>query len=338
MILTNVLKAFSNKTKGNVEQVVAALPEAAKPELKDHDAIVNKLMGKYLSFKHAGNTVAVQPESTSKSFKSTAGFQMYPQKDGAYIARDEQGNIVKTRDVLRRVKEYRHENGELLVQKFGVWNKLHNGRVLLDGTLVWRTAEREIHELLDGNTVSISFKAESLIAHNDKTGEEVAITREGELRHLLKEDGVETFRVYRHNLLKTELVTYTEPVSYNVITKAGGQQLHPIYRVERHFENGSLCSEVFSFADQFVRISMEVPSGDLHLSRVKSLENIYVNNVLSETIFALGEPVSVSRNKDGSDSLITGISKVRSFQMRDDINAVVFVDHNGDENLYFPPV
>ena len=338
MILTNVLKVFSNIAKGNAETVVESLPEAPKAEIKDHDAIVNKLMAKYLSFKHAGKPVAEQSASVNKSFKSTAGFQMYPQQDGAYIARDEQGNIVKTRDVLRRVKEYRHENGELMVQKFGVWNKLNNGRVLLDGTLVWRAAERETHEMLDGNNLTISFKNESLIAHNDKSGEEVAITREGDIRHLFKEDGVETFRIYRNNLLKTELVTYTEPVSYNVITKAGGQQLHPIFRVERHFENDSLCSEVFSFADQFVRISLEVPSGDLHLSRVKSVENIYVNNSLIETIFVLGEPVNVSRNIDGSDSVITGISKLRSFQMRDDINAVVFIDHNGDENLYFPPV
>lgn len=344
MILSNVLKVFSpNRNKSGAGKLVETLPtvqgpEIGKTEIKDHDAIVNKLMNKYLAFKQAGKAVAVDSESLAKSFKSTAGFQMYPQQDGAFIARDEQGNIVKTRDVMRRVKEYRYENGDLLVQKFGVWNKLPRGRVLIDGTLVWRTAEREIHEMLDGNSVTISFKAESLIAHNERSGEEVAITRDAEIRHLVREDGIETFRIFRDNLIKNELVTYTEPVSYNVITKAGGQQLHPIFRVERQYESGNLVSEVFSFADQFVGISLEVPSGNLHLSRVKSVENIYLNNSLSETIFVLGEPVTVSRDQDGGNSLITGISKVRSFQMRDEVNALVFIDHNGDENLYFPPV
>lgn len=337
MILTNVFKVFSsNKTKG-AGVVAESLPvPEAKPEIKDHDAIVQRLI---LAFKQSLQPVAVQSESSNKSFKNTAGFQMFQLNDGAYIARDEQGKIVKTRDVMRRVKEFRYdEQGRLEVQKFGVWNKLSGGRILIDGTLIWRAAERETHEMLDGNVICISFKNESLIAHNEKTGEEIAITSEGGIRHLVKEDGVETFRVYRSNHLQTELVTYTEPVSYNVITKAGGQQLHPIYRVERHFENDMMCSESFSFSDKFVRISLEVPSGDLHLSRVKTVENVYVNNVLTETIFVLGEPVTVSRNVDGSNSLITGISKVRSFQMREDINAVVFIDHNGDENVYFPPV
>jgi hypothetical protein len=72
------------------------------------------------------------------------------------------------------------------------------------------------------------------------------------------------------------------------------------------------------------------------LSKVQRLENKFSNGVLLETSFELSEPVSVSRDKEGNVSLIRGISKVRRFEMHENVCAVVFIDGCGDENLFFP--
>jgi hypothetical protein len=263
--------------------------------------------------------------------------------NGSYLMYNSEGQIVKTGDVLRRFKQYQYENGELMVKKFGIWNKV-NGRLTESGTLITNTIDGQTQESLDGTVISLSLSTKSLIAQNDFTGEEIALNSQGVVRHRFKKDGIDHFHLYEHGVLITDSETYDEAKKLRLKTRAEELDLECVIRIDRKYDNGKLASESYAFyeersASPAVRLSFKLPTGEeLHLSKVQKVVNMFVNDELSETSFELSEPVSVSRDKEGNVSLIRGISKVRRFQIHGNVCAVVFVDKSGDENIFFPVI
>lgn len=343
MILNSVLNVFKGKRSKQLEQTPTSEPQKTVEKEKDHDAISNRLMERYGQFRAECRNERIETEKL-RSWKKTGNHKMDANDTGLFVVRDENGRVVKTRDAMRRVREYRYDDaGNLEVNKFGVWNKVENGRLSDAGTLIWRTKERETFECLDGTVICISFNSESLIAHNEKTGEEVTISSNGHLRHLIRKDGVESFRCFKQDKLSQVCKSYTEPLNQTVKTMAGVYEISCVSRIEEKYENGQLLGRSYTFCDSKLKqrttsMSIELPSGKLYISKVEKIENIYKYGILTETIFELTEPVSVSRDQEGKISLVEGISKIRSFQMREDCCAVVFIDHNGDENLFFPEI
>ncbi len=337
LMLTQVLKAFAPKVKA--EKLEAGVPKDLQSPALLNDETVASLLAKYDAFR---GVTADKHDIESDVFPSKSNQYMYINNDRSYLLRDSEGRIVKTADVLRRVKEYKvDENGKLLVKKFGIWSELAHATLKEDGTLIWRNADGETHECLDGTQIYISFKKSTLVAHNESTGEDVSITSKNEIRHRFMAEGVDQFRLYRDGLLVTETETYESPISGKVKTMAEMQSLEAVSRVERQFENDKIALESYFFLDEqsgnrAVRMCLNLPTGELHLSKVSRLDNVYRDGQLAETIYELSDPVSVSRDKEGNVSLIRGISKVRRFQIHDGVCEVVFIDNNGDENLYFP--
>jgi hypothetical protein len=155
--------------------------------------------------------------------------------------------------------------------------------------------------------------------------------------------GTDHYLLYAQGELEMQCETFSISRTFNIRTMADSVKVNHVNRVECHYENGKLVSESFSFLNEqtgcaAVRIGLDLPNGELHLSKVQSIRNIFVNGEICETIFELFEPVTVSRDKDGVVSLIRGISKVKRFQIHADVCAVVFIDRSGDENLFFPAV
>lgn len=348
MILNLVLNLFRSKrtavaTPPSKEQLPVQEEMTAEQIEAEHDAIVSELMEAYRNFRTLCRKECIR-SSKDRSWKNTGNHKMLANETGLQIVRDDDGKIVKTRDALRRVREYRYdaESGDLEINKFGIWNKLERAKLSDTGTLTWRSAERETVECLDGTIICISFRQKNLIAHNERTGEEVTIVQ-GRINHLFRKEGVQTTRTFANGSLTESCERYETPANYTTKTMAGEHTLEAVSRIERTFENDKLACERIAFLDlrtgaNGVRISLELPTGELHLSRVRAVENRYKDGVLVETIFELSEPVSVSRDKEGNVSLLQGIKKVRSLQMHDGVCSIVFIDHNGDENVFFPAI
>lgn len=342
LMLANIIRPFFSKSPA-VKVDETALPQAVVVE-KNADEIIEQLMNLYRKIRAKSRNERFETDR-GRSLKKTSNHLITANDIGVFVMRDDEGRVIKTRDAMRRTREYRYdENGRLEVNKFGVWNKLENARVSETGTLIWRNTERETYECLDGTIIIVCFGKENLIAQNDRTGEEITISLRGSTRHRFKMETREIYRVYKDGVLQSETVSFEESQVYTVRTMAEeAHQLPFVSRAERKFENGKISRESFNFNDsrngqKAVRLCLHLPSGELHLNKVRNVLNIYIDGVLTETIFELSEPACVSRDKEGNVSLIRGISKVRSFQVREGINTVVFIDGNGDENVYFPGV
>ncbi|MBX9724382.1 MAG: hypothetical protein K2X81_23435, partial [Candidatus Obscuribacterales bacterium] len=326
LMFTQVLKAFAPKPK--VESFELGIAKDLQSPVLSHDEIVATLLAKYDAFR---GITADTHDIDSNVFTSKSNQYMYINNDRSYLLRDSEGKIVKTSDVLRRVKEYRtDENGKLLVKKFGIWSELAQATLKEDGTLIWRNADGETHECLNGTQIYISFKKNCLVAHNEFTGEDVSITSKNEIRHRFLTEGVEQFRLYRDALLITETESFESPISGDVKTMAEVQKLDSVSRIERQFENDKIASESYFFLDEqsgsrAVRLCLNLPTGELHLSKVSRLDNVYRDGQLAETIYELSDPVSVSRDKEGNVSLIRGISKVRRFLLHDFVFLVFLI-------------
>ncbi len=342
MILNLVSSIFRRKeTQAPKESVV--IPNLQDQQEFEPEKISMQLMDAYKKFRTQCRLQRVE-NIEHRSWKVTGNIQLHANDEGLYVLRDEQGRVVKTRDAMRRVREYRYDQeGQLEMSKYGLWSKMPNAGVSESGTLIWKTRERETYECLDGTTICITFSNGSLIAQNEKTGEETAISLTGKIHHVYKKDGVSRVRIYVEGKLVSELETFDESASCVVHTMAEESQheLKHVARIERRFRAGKLVRESFEFFEKrtnsdSIKMSFNLPTGELHLSRVKKIENIYIQGSLVETIFELSEPVSVSRDKEGNVSLIRGISKVRRLKMQDGVASVVFVDSAGCENLHFP--
>ncbi|MBX9688982.1 MAG: hypothetical protein K2X27_19900 [Candidatus Obscuribacterales bacterium] len=336
MILNLVLKALGKKKTETVNVENSAAPVVSED-------VVAPLLQQYELFHKRIQRQKAESE-IPKTWVTKASQEMCVFNDGSYVMRNAAGQIIKTRDAMHRVTEYRRdeESGELLVKKFGVWNSLEFGGCLAeDGTLTRKCQDGLMQECLDGTEIHISFSKRSLIARNERSGEEIALNLGGLLRHRHSRDGVELYSVYRDGALEEESEIYETPIRCMIKTMSEDQELINVARIERRYEQGKLISEVYTFLDsktasRALRICLNLPSGELHLAKVHKVVNHFDAGRLKETTFELSEPVSVTRDSEGNVSLIRGISKVRRFLMHEDVCAVVFVDANGDENLYFP--
>ena len=345
LMLASIIRPLFSKSQAAKNDEAKSIAPAIVAEEIDIESVIAKLMDQYRNFRAKSRTERFESDK-NRSMKKTSNHLLVANTDcGVFVQRDEEGRVVKTRDAMRRVREYRYdENGTLEVNKFGIWNKLENARVSETGTLIWRNTERETYECLDGTIIFIAFGKQCLIAQNDRTGEEITISLNGNSRHRFMRGTREIFRVYRDGVLASETESAQEAESVTAQTMAQASHVLPcVIRTERIFEGGKISRESFSFNDvcssaKAVRLCLSLPSGELHLNKVKNVLNVYIDGVLAETVFELSEPACVSRDKEGNVSLIRGIHKVRSFQVREGLNTVVFIDSNGDENVYFPAV
>lgn len=309
----------------------------------DPDAIITLLMDSYRCFREFCRKERLE-SSAQRSWKLSCNQRVSVNNKGIQIIRDDSGKIVKTRDAMRRVKEFRYNSSDcsLEVSKYGVWNKLDCGRLTETGTLVWRRNGTEYYEFLDGTALNISFKNSSLIAHNELSGEQVSISKSGMIGHSFKKDAANHFRTLKDCQILTWTETFDKPVLREITIKSGKLSIESISRIERTYNNGRLESEKFLLENNKtsrpIAIRLKSPPGELHLSKVGCLQNRYEDGRLSETLLELQEPVSISKDLEAQHSILQGLKQVRSFQIHDQVCSVVYMDSNGDENLFFPQV
>lgn len=354
MIISFVNKLFSSKEKLQAKQIEESEKHASKKLAEQgsialletaqsqSNAIHAQLLNSYETFlaQICDRTDVVDADEKRSVVNSN---KVAVNADGSFIVRNEAGQIVKTCDVLRRLKEYSYDDaGNVMVKKFGIWHPL-NGELKDDGTLVNRTEDGEIRDSLDGTLLYLSASKQSLIAQNENTGEEIALNSDGIIRHRYMARGTDNYLLYAQGELQMQSETFVCSRTVNVRTMADSVRIDHVSRIESRYENGKLGSESFTFFNEqngcaAVRVGLDLPNGELHLSKVQSIRNIFSDGEICETIFELLEPVTVSRDKEGTVSLIRGISKVRRFQIHAGVCAVVFIDRSGDENLFFPAI
>lgn len=339
------MAAVSTATRLPVQAVVQSFE--AEPPKKSATSVTRYNLDTVLAnLKIARQLICNKTESkagavatwTTRTGQSTTAFS-----DGSCIVKNAEGQIVKTSDVQKVIREFRRdqETAQLWVRKFGIWSPVTNGRLESDGTFVYRNNDNEIHEHLDGSILTICYKTGGAIELHVKDGLEIVSHRSGEVWARRFCEGVEELVTVKNGVIRSRAETYSEPCGISAHTPAGIQMLVAVRRHERHYEGGELVREIFGLAGANKRTkgiaqNIEVSDESLVVAQVSQVETLYKEGKPFDTIYKVSEPVTIINKSRGSESICENIQHVRSFNLLPGTYGVVFIDHNGDENLFFP--
>ena len=237
--------------------------------------------------------------------------------EGVFITRNSNGEIIRTVDRLGVKREYSREwmTGRLMLQRFGNWTKLTDGRLESDGTLIYTQGEVEIEERLDGIHIHINQGSGVSIQTDHITGVEVVRQPHGEVWRRERSEHTEIFEIYVRGKLTFRTQTLNRSIREQAKTPYGGQALVNVSRREQSCENGQLVREKFSFTNPLnqqrdIMLTLQCAEAILILKKVVSVTTAFVDQQPTMTSYQLSAPSPVRFETAGKKLQYTDIVEV----------------------------
>lgn len=274
-----------------------------------------------------------------QAFRNGQNLQTFP--NGTGIMLGSEGEILWTIDVLKEKREYTvdEKTGELMVKKFGVWSVLEDGSVDEVGTLSYTKGEFEIEEHLDGRQVQKNRKTGVIIQLDRCTNSEIVKLPTAEIhkRECCREEGKETFAIWKQGQLSYKGLTFFKTASYEAECVGGTRAFESTYRAEQKWENGQIVEEKITFKNgsnngKAADFGLEFDGMQIALNAIRSVETKFDENKATSTVYHLEVPQNLKIEHTFSSHNLIGIAQVRMVSNADE-TTISFLSKDGVEHF-----
>ena len=286
-----------------------------------------------------GSTGIHKGEAHVQNLKNGNRMEMMP--DGSTITRSEQGEIIRTCDVMKGKREYTRETetGDLLVKRFGVWSKPTNARLGDNGTLYFSRDGVEIEERLNGLHIHTNILTGVQIQTHHHNQFELVKLSNGEIWKRSTTREKETFVMWKNGKLTFKSETYFAPTRAQGDTPSGPQTLLSVSRWEQSWKNGQLTREKFTFSNPItqqkeVNLAVQLGTGMLSLKQVSQVITIFEDGKPKETTYDLKVPAKLRIDIPNKRCQLSDVGRVRSFNADPNVG-IAFDTTDGHEYIVF---
>jgi hypothetical protein len=239
---------------------------------------------------------------------------------GAWVVRNNTGEIIRSSDALGVVREFGKEaiTGKMLVRKHGIWTKMDGGCLDSSGTLFYRRGDVEIQERLSGVHVHINKKTGVMIQTDHVNHSEIMKQANGEVWKREVDEVRELFEMWMDGKLSFRTITYFNPTRCEIATPSGKQPLVYVCRREQSWSNGQISREKCTFRNplnQHREVTLTVPMNGklMTLKNVMAVITSYVAGTPNETSYELNGGTNLRVDLGSGYRDMVDVERVRHF-------------------------
>lgn len=289
------------------------------------------------------NTIVIGEQADQELFvkKVANGNIMTVKGHGAYIVSDREGKVLKSRDALGVVREYKYDcqTNQLMVRRFGVWTTPANASVNAEGALSWGDECNQFEEMLDGTFVHRNLASGTTITTDKLRGTETVQRRDGHCWRQASSEQGEEVTIWDNGDLTFSSFTFKDGGVKQASTRQGTITCRNVCRYESHYRLGDLLSESFAFTGprggKPASMRIELTTGALLLKNLASIETKLEAGCTTMTTYNMAFPTAFTVDIPKHKGMLNGIVKINSTSINGH-EALVFVSERNDEYVVFP--
>jgi hypothetical protein len=344
-IFDKVTIAFGNAASTDKSKNTPRHDAAEISKQPDKAGIVSKPIS--MGMEQNPRTGLTAPQQETPAAKSTGplgdGTTIHTYEDGSSVISDAKGHIVRTIDVLGVKREFLRDRytGQLMIKRFGLWNKPASATLDADGTLSYTADGVDIVEQLDGTHMHRHHDTNITIITDHVKKVEIVKNPDGQITKRQTNSDGETFGIWRDLELTFLSETFYQPRRHEALTPNGAQPLVYVSRAERRILEPNIMQEKFFFRnpnknERQVTLSLQFGSGLLMLKSVISVASIIHGEAATETTFEMKQPVTLRVDLPGYRGAIDNVINVRLFDATSSVG-VAFISSDKKEHVVLVP-